>query len=195
MWVVFTQIILFLCRKNNSGIDREFFTLRNTKIVKIKVYVCCKWCACYVLDTEEVIQEYNPLDTICKKRHVVQWPPILYMPVTSLLKSSTSTESIKVRLNVVGDLICLDVFEDGDNNMYLKHLMTLHHLQSTKGVEEKLLLATKELTEKNKILEMLCKLHTRRSVKQRNTVLRRFPRLSHKSLSNNCDKGCGRCHL
>jgi hypothetical protein len=39
--------------------------------------------------------------------------------------------------------------------------MTLQHLQAAKGVKEKLLLATKELTEKNKILRTLCKLHTR----------------------------------
>jgi hypothetical protein len=38
--------------------------------------------------------------------------------------------------------------------------MTLQHLQATKDVEEKLLFATKAFTEKNKILEMLCKTRT-----------------------------------
>jgi hypothetical protein len=47
------------------------------------------------------------------------------MPVTSILKISTSVESIKVKLNEVGNLISLKVFEDGDNKKYMKHLMTL----------------------------------------------------------------------
>jgi hypothetical protein len=38
--------------------------------------------------------------------------------------------------------------------------MTLQSLQAAKGVEEKLLLATRELVNKNKILKVLCKLHT-----------------------------------
>ncbi len=79
------------------------------------------------------------------------------MPVTSILKISTSVESIKVKLNEVGNLISLKVFEDGDNKKYMKHLMTLQWLMATK---EKLLLVTRELVEKNKNLKTLCKLHT-----------------------------------
>jgi hypothetical protein len=51
----------------------------------------------------------------------------------------------------------VEVFEDEDNNKYPKHLMTIQHLQATKGAAEKLLLATKESGEKNKILKMHCK--------------------------------------
>jgi hypothetical protein len=69
----------------------------------------------------------------------------------------TSMESNKVKLNAAGNLISLEVFEDGDNKKYLKQLMTLQHLQATKGVAEKLLLATKELREKNKILKTIRK--------------------------------------
>jgi hypothetical protein len=95
-------------------------------------------------------------DTDCKKGHVVQWPPTPYVPVTSILKTSTLTESIKVKLNAASNLICLEVFEDGDKETYLRNLMTLQHLQATKGVEEKLLLARRELVDKNKILKVLC---------------------------------------
>jgi hypothetical protein len=42
--------------------------------------------------------------------------------------------------------------------------MTLQHLQTTKGVEEKLLLATKELGERNKIPKTLCKSRTRETL-------------------------------
>ncbi len=100
----------------------------------------------------------------CKKGHVAQWHPIPYVPVTSILKTSTSTKSIKVKLKAAGDLICLEVFEDGDNNKYLKHLMTLQCLQATKGVEEKLLLLKRELGNKNKILKALRKLLSRETL-------------------------------
>jgi hypothetical protein len=103
----------------------------------------------------------NLKDTDCKKGYVAQQPPIPYMPVTSLLKTSTSAELIKVKLIAAGNLICLEVFEDGNHNRYLKHLMTLQQLMATKGVEEKLLLATRELGDKNKILKTLRKLRTR----------------------------------
>jgi hypothetical protein len=38
--------------------------------------------------------------------------------------------------------------------------MTLQHLQAMKGVEERLILITRELGDKNKILKALCKLCT-----------------------------------
>jgi hypothetical protein len=80
------------------------------------------------------------------------------MPVTSILKIFTLIESIKVKLNGAGNLICLEVFEEGDNSKYLKLLMTIQQLQARMGhVEEKQLLATRELGEKNKILEVLHK--------------------------------------
>jgi hypothetical protein len=82
------------------------------------------------------------------------------MTVTSILKTSTLAESIKVEPNAADKLICLEVFEDGDNKKYMKHLMTLQQLMATKGVEEKLLLTTRELAEKNKILKALHKSHT-----------------------------------
>ncbi len=99
-------------------------------------------------------------DTDNKKGHVAQGPPIPYVLVTSRLKTSMPTESIKVKLTATGYLICLEVFEDRDYKMYLKQLIILQRLQATKGVEEKLLLATEELKEKNKILKTLRKSHT-----------------------------------
>ncbi len=110
-------------------------------------------------------------DTGCKKEHVAQWPPIPYMPVTSVLKTSTLTESIRVNLNFAGNLICLVFFEDRDNKKYLKRLMTLQHLQATKGVEEKLLLATRELGDKNKILKVLPKLRAREIIEAKELSL------------------------
>ncbi len=54
-------------------------------------------------------------DMDCKKGHVAQWPPILFMPVTSILKTSILAVTIKVKLNASGNDICLGVFEDRDN--------------------------------------------------------------------------------
>jgi hypothetical protein len=82
--------------------------------------------------------------------HVAQRPPITYVPLTSVLTTSTLAELIKVKLNTAGDLIRLENFEDGDNQKNLNHLMTLQQLMATKDVEEKLLLATSKLGEKNK---------------------------------------------
>jgi hypothetical protein len=67
----------------------------------------------------------NLKGTHYKKEHVAQLPPIPYVPVTSILKTSTLTELIKVKLNTGGNLIHLEVFEDRDDKKYLKHLMTL----------------------------------------------------------------------
>jgi hypothetical protein len=52
-------------------------------------------------------------DSDCKKGHVAQRLPILYVPVTSVFKTSTSTESIKVKLNVTDYLICLEILRTG----------------------------------------------------------------------------------
>jgi hypothetical protein len=128
---------------------------------------------------------YNLKDTNCKKGQVAQQPPIPCIPVTSILKISTSTELIKNKLNVAGDLIRLEGFEDGDKKKYVKHLMTLQHLQATKGLEEKLALVMRKLGDKNMILKVLRKLHIGRPMKPRNSVFWTFPRLGHKSLSNN----------
>ena len=59
-----------------------------------------------------------------------------------------------------GQLICLEVFEDGDNKKYVKHLMTLQCPQAMEGVKEMLLLVTRELGNKKQILKALCKLRT-----------------------------------
>jgi hypothetical protein len=61
----------------------------------------------------------NLKDTGCKNGHVAQHPPIPFVPVTSILKTSTSMESIKVKLDAASDLICLEVFENRDNKKYL----------------------------------------------------------------------------
>jgi hypothetical protein len=110
-------------------------------------------------------------DTNCEKGHVAQWPPIPYVLVTSTLKTSTLMESIKVKLNMAGNLIRLGIFEDGDTKKYLKHLMIHQHLQATKGVEERLLLLTRELGDKNKILKVLCRIRTRETCKAKELCL------------------------
>jgi hypothetical protein len=113
----------------------------------------------------------NLKDTNCKKGHVAQWPPIPYLPVTSILKTSTSTESLKVKLNTAGNLICMEVIKDRDNKKYMKHLMTIQRLQGTKGVDEKLLLTMRELVDKNKILKALSKLRTRETCEAKELCL------------------------
>jgi hypothetical protein len=98
------------------------------------------------------------------------------MPVTSILKTSTLVVTIKVKLNATGNEICLEVFEDVDNKKYLKHLMTLQHLQATKGMEKKLLIASRELVNKNKILNALCKLHTLVTCEAKELCLMEIPK-------------------
>ncbi len=102
----------------------------------------------------------NLKNTICKKGHVVQRLLVPYVLITSILTMSTSIELIWIKLNMVGYPIFLEVFEDRYNEKYLKYLMTLQCLIVTEGVEEKLLLATRELQDKNKILKALRKLCT-----------------------------------
>ncbi len=75
----------------------------------------------------------NLKDTNCGKGLLAQWPPIPYVPVTSILTTSALTELIKVKLNAAGDLICLEVSEEGDNKKYQKYLMTLPASTSYKG--------------------------------------------------------------
>jgi hypothetical protein len=81
-------------------------------------------------------------DTNCKKKHVALQPPILYRPVKSVPHSSLSTKSIKVTL-ASGNLMCLEVYNEGDNEKYLKHIMALNCQQKDKGPERQLLEATK----------------------------------------------------
>jgi hypothetical protein len=93
-------------------------------------------------------------DSECKKGNLGVRPPIPYVPLTDLLLSKESTDTLKLKLPN-GTVFSMTIFVKGNPEDYLQHLIAVLCLITEKGLDAACRNLAKELERASKVLEAL----------------------------------------
>ncbi len=93
-------------------------------------------------------------DSECKKRHLGNHPPILYVLPMDLLQAKDSTEMLKVKLPNAS-VFSMRIFAKGSPEDYLQHVITILCLINQKGLDAQFKSLNKEMRSASAALRAL----------------------------------------
>jgi hypothetical protein len=71
-------------------------------------------------------------DSECEKGHLVNRPPVPYVPPTDLLQTKDCSQTLKVKL-ADGTVFSISIFTKGSPEDYLQHIIAVLRLVGQKG--------------------------------------------------------------